>query len=352
MLSRDAIGGCLQRWQSEDIDLKAYTSQAAAADLEDLRLALGYEQWNLYAVGYSSTIAYLMMRDYGQGLRSVVIDSSVPVTKEMFLREPANMQAALHRFFELCAADQACDDTYPDLENRFYRLASDLDASPKTLAIKNPQSGARYDFLVDGAALVQFVSTAVAISNERFTPELPRAISEAEMGSTTSLANMLGELIPIFEPAVEGMQWLVNCKEALPAAPLDERLASMGGVNEQVAALYAKIYNYYDQTCAVFEQVQYPTTPVEAVSSGVPTLSLTGQLAHWSSAEWARSAAANLDHHTLVDVTGGTSTGIFGASWQTCPLKLVAEFISDPNTPLDASCADDVPSIRWITFQP
>jgi pimeloyl-ACP methyl ester carboxylesterase len=45
-------------------DLTAYNTAASAADVNDLRLALGYEQINLWGGSYGARLALEVMRDY------------------------------------------------------------------------------------------------------------------------------------------------------------------------------------------------------------------------------------------------------------------------------------------------
>jgi pimeloyl-ACP methyl ester carboxylesterase len=68
----EAFRRCRERLLAQGIDLSAYNSAASAADLNDLRLALGYEKLNLYAVSYGTRLALTLMRDYPQAVRSAV----------------------------------------------------------------------------------------------------------------------------------------------------------------------------------------------------------------------------------------------------------------------------------------
>src|SRR5690606_39073830 len=63
---------------AQGIRLNAYTSAENAADIADLRVALGYEQVNLYGISYGTRLALTIMRDHPQGIRSVVLDSVYP----------------------------------------------------------------------------------------------------------------------------------------------------------------------------------------------------------------------------------------------------------------------------------
>ena len=70
-----ALSGDDERLVGEEINLAAYNSPASAADLNDLRLALGYKEWNLYGRSYGGRLALTVMRDYPTGIRSVILDS-------------------------------------------------------------------------------------------------------------------------------------------------------------------------------------------------------------------------------------------------------------------------------------
>src|SRR5690606_12963773 len=75
---------CYQRLTGAGIHLTQYNSAETAADINDLRLALGYDQVNLYGVSYGSRLALTAMRDYPHAVRSATLDSTVPLEVDMF----------------------------------------------------------------------------------------------------------------------------------------------------------------------------------------------------------------------------------------------------------------------------
>ena len=66
-------------------DLMAYNTASNAADINDLRLALGYDQVNLWGGSYGTRLALGVMRDYPEGLRSVVLDSVYPPDVDLYM---------------------------------------------------------------------------------------------------------------------------------------------------------------------------------------------------------------------------------------------------------------------------
>jgi pimeloyl-ACP methyl ester carboxylesterase len=82
---------------SVDNDLSAYNSASNAADVESLRMALGYEQINLWGISYGTRLALTIMRDYPDGIRSVVIDSVYTPDVNLFSASPENLHRAFKR---------------------------------------------------------------------------------------------------------------------------------------------------------------------------------------------------------------------------------------------------------------
>ena len=73
-----ALQKCRDRLAATGVDLAAYNTAENAADIADLRVALGIDTWNVYGVSYGSNLALSVLRDHPQGIRSVVLDSVSP----------------------------------------------------------------------------------------------------------------------------------------------------------------------------------------------------------------------------------------------------------------------------------
>src|SRR5262249_34167472 len=73
-LYNDAALQCRDRLTHAGVNLSAYNSQENAADVDDLRVALGYSQLNLYGVSYGSLLVLDTLRFFGSSVRTAVID--------------------------------------------------------------------------------------------------------------------------------------------------------------------------------------------------------------------------------------------------------------------------------------
>ncbi len=72
-----AMRACRDRLVAVGIDLDDYDSEASAADLDDLRRALGYDRWTILGISYGGRLALATMRSFPDGIESVILDSVV-----------------------------------------------------------------------------------------------------------------------------------------------------------------------------------------------------------------------------------------------------------------------------------
>ncbi len=126
----DETRACRNELEAQGIDLAAYTSAANAADVEDLRIALGYDQINLYGVSYGTRLAMTVMRDFPDGIRSVVLDSPFPPAADVFNEDGVNFYYGLTELAADCAANAACNAAFPDLERFFVDLVNRANENP------------------------------------------------------------------------------------------------------------------------------------------------------------------------------------------------------------------------------
>ncbi len=77
------IAACRKRL-SANADLSAYTTQAAADDMNDVRTALGYHRVALWGVSYGSEFVFEYLRAHGSSVRSAVVEDVAPPQFRVF----------------------------------------------------------------------------------------------------------------------------------------------------------------------------------------------------------------------------------------------------------------------------
>jgi pimeloyl-ACP methyl ester carboxylesterase len=183
----EALKMCRARLEQDyGVDLSDYNSADSAADVADLRVALGYEAWNLYGISYGTRLALTVMRDHPQGLRSVVLDSVYPPVVDAYEEDILRTHRVFQVLFAGCAADAACDSAYPDLENRFYRLVDQWNAQP--VYIEDLEAD------VNGDDVVMFVFDM--LYDTAAIPYLPMAIDGLDRGAYDTFVALYGGGLP------------------------------------------------------------------------------------------------------------------------------------------------------------
>jgi pimeloyl-ACP methyl ester carboxylesterase len=130
-----AIRACRDRLTTAGIDLAAYNTAESAADLEALRRALGYRQWNLFALSADGVLGLTYMRRFPDRIRSAVVDSGQSPQHLWGLDYYRGLNELLERIFAGCAANAACNAAYPNIRGVFFDLVHRLQAHPAMISI-------------------------------------------------------------------------------------------------------------------------------------------------------------------------------------------------------------------------
>jgi len=334
-----ALKACYDRLLGEGINPSTYTTAANATDLEDLRLTLGYSEWNLYGSSYGTRLALTSMRDHPAGLRSVILDSVFPPQADLYSSIPADMERSLELVFSSCASDPACHQAYPDLEAAFYKLVTQLDAQPKAFKLYRSSTHSFYNMLLNGDRFIWAVFQLLFMTDQ--IRLLPWHIYSFLQGETARFTEVLTWSIVSDDSWSEGMYYSIQCNEEEPFSS-QEMLES---ANMNVTARLVEAFNpgQIYQICSDWETTPAPSLESEAVTSDIPTLILSGEFDPITPPDWARSTAETLSKYQLF-VFPGFGHGVLGsgADGGACALEIASRFLAYPTAPVDASCIDSL----------
>lgn len=336
---------CGRAYQNAGVDLTAYNTPENAADLDDLRRALGYTQLNLFGGSYGTRLALEAMRFRPQTIRSAVLDSVAPQPYPFQVEVSASFNRTLIGLFAACDADTACAAAYPDTLARWDALVARLNDQPVQLPIVDPATGAVIDYLpLNGWDLTQTIF-ALAYLTE-VLPVLPFVVSEADAGNYTPLSQLLSPLFqpagdaPGLPPSAETMQTAMQCYDDLPFVTADDFIrVREANRRAQPLSLFIQFNEAYQDICANLGLgTATPAYLNEPVSSDVPSFVISGELDPITPPEQAYAAAATLSRSTVVVYPRG-GHGPSGSS--PCLLNAVAAFIETPTVAPDTECVAD-----------
>jgi len=314
-------------------DLSAYNTVANAADVNDLRLALGYDQVNLYGSSYGTRLALGVMRDFPEGVRSVVLDAPYGPEVDIYLDTPSSFDRALTVLTRECAADDACNAAYPDLRTVLFDTVDQLNESPASFEVIHPLTRESYTKLLDGDGLTELVFRSLYITAMR--PVLPQAIYDA--GEETFTSFLPTAMLDILRQDIRswGMYFSVLCNEEISFSTWKEFEAAVADYPE-FAGFFAgfEVGGLAYAVCPGWGAGQADARENEPVTSDVPTLITTGEYDPIVPPGWGQRAAETLTNSYFFEYPGMGH----GVSFGGCPRSMMLAFLDDPATAPDDAC--------------
>lgn len=327
-----------ERFVAAGINLAAINTPEIVADLEDLCLAFGLEQVNLYGISYGTRPALAVLRDVPHGIRSVVLDSTVPIQVSQYEEAIPNAQESFEKLFAAVAAEPEANAAWPDLGAVFQEVFARLAKHPLVVPAKHPNTGkpVRIHLKADiflGLLCNDFYST-------RAIRKMPERIYAAYRGEMDGLVEALVGLLegpPSDVPDwSEGMYYSVNCcddKVTTRTAQVIERRAAEYPAFRSLALTEFHLGPHIAALGAGWGA--RPAGPAEQrpVTSGVPTLILAGEFDQNTPAHWGRLAGETLANAHYVEFPGAGHGLLFDPD----SAPIVKSFWKDPTARPDES---------------
>jgi pimeloyl-ACP methyl ester carboxylesterase len=325
---------CHDRLASQGINLAAYNDSENTADLNDLRLALGYDQWNLYGVSYGTLLALNAMRDFPAGIRSVILDSTLPPQVPGPLDSPANADRVLNTLFDGCAKDVDCNQAYPNLKDTFYRLVDRLNQQPVVENLIHPDDGKSYTVLLNGDRVLFAIYQALYQSS--YIPVLPAVIDNASKGIDLLgywvLADLMVKGAEQEKGSSAGMYYSTVCNKQIPFLSRDQVAAASDKYPQQHDVFERS--EFFD-ICAKWGAKAAPARVNDPVKSQIAALVLAGEYDPVTPPSYGRLAADGLSHSSYF-LFPGLGHGVSTAG--ECPLSITKAFLNAPTQSPDSSC--------------
>jgi pimeloyl-ACP methyl ester carboxylesterase len=336
-LIEESLRACRERITADGTDLDGYDTTQNAADLADLRVALGIDEWNLRGISYGSALAIETVRNHPEGIRSVLLDSIVP--PDAPFGAIGRGESALRAFGELydaCAADEACAETYGDLEALFTEAADRLDEDPHETSVLDPATGRERAVSITGRDL--WAGLFNALYDETLIPALPAA-AQAIAGGDNSIIDLIAEDgIPFAAGQHEGMTASVSCADR--AALLDPEVVAPFA--EEHPELGALVYLTVPETGCAEWDVEPAADGFNDLLEGddvdVPVLVMAGRFDPITPPEGSRRVAEALGQELLLFPDAGHGA----VSSSACARDLWLAFLDDPSSDPDTSCMDEL----------
>ncbi len=342
----DPITACRDRLTGSGINLAAYNTRSLAADVEDMRVTLGYQNIYVNGISYGTSWGLALMRDFAGSLQGTILDSVLPPQDPLLRGTSSGRDRALTALFNACQADSTCNGKFPNLEDKLTQTLNMLTQNPIGWAAA-PNGMFTPDIYVSTVDEVQvaepgflpfFIETvndALTSGKTTLDPADPRieALLASTMSATSSLA--IGQYLSI------------ECS--------DNQLVTDADVQADVANVRPVLRPYLEAAaegelslCQAWTYQTYPPSAFAPVSSSVPALLLSGALDPRTPPSWAMDAATTLDRSTLLVFPGlsHSTQSSDSSTAQACLGNVVQQFV-DTGMVADKSCVKAV-TPEWV----
>ncbi len=321
---------CLQQLPH---DPRFFTTSVAVADLEALRLALGYPSLNLLGTSYGTRVAQHFARRYPGSTRTLILDGVVPPQVPLGPEIATEAQRALDDILDRCLNDAACSEHFPQIDLDFASIRAQLKKAPVRVELSDPLTGNRefLDFghneLAAALRLLAYQPRSVAI--------IPLLIHEAANNNFAPLAAQFQLTVSRLSDALAlGMHNSVVCTEDLPF--IDRSAIDFAALDASyIGALQLEAL---ETICSVWPRGPIDDGFATPLTTDIPVLLLSGDADPITPPRYAELAAVKLGNarHLIGDRQG------HGQIAAGCMPKLVARFVAAADAAdLDASCMED-----------
>jgi pimeloyl-ACP methyl ester carboxylesterase len=334
------VGRCHDRLAGTGAELAAFTTTENAADVADLRVAMGIRAWNVVGSSYGTDLVLQLVRSYPEGIRSVVLDSVIPPQVNLAESRWRSLALATDAVFDACEAQPACQHAYPEVRQEFSRLLTELTGQPRHVQVPDPSTGAPTDVTIDSYTLLNVLSIAAAQPGG-FAP-VPAMIHDLAGGGGQQAAQYA--MIPLTLPpglTGYGLLYGVVCREYAPQTSQEaidaQAQQAFPGVPEALTVLVPNLGRVFDE-CARWNVPPAPDDVSAPVRSDLPTLLLSGTFDTQTRSAYADEAATTLPNaiHRIIPGAGHVL-----AAGYPCAHTMIMSFLDDP-AGVDDSCLASV----------
>lgn len=323
MFPVDRVEACRDRLDAV-ADLARYGTDAAAADLDSVRRALGAEQIDIVALSYGTTLALRYLANYPGRARAVVLFGAAP-PEAMPPRSHAPVaERALGLLFAACDAEAGCSAAFPapreDLRRALVRLPSIEDAPAADVFLEKLRS---LMYSPAGARAIPLVVNRAAQG------DLAPFLARTRYSGPARLA--------------DGLYLSITCSESMAAMSYPQAAATS---RRTLFGDYR--LRRQREACAAWPKFEVAEGFLDPPVVSSALLLISGEFDPVTPPEWADAVAGRASNARHIVIAGGGHILDGLDAMGTCldPLLLAFLDTADPAA-LDASC---IPAMRPPAF--
>lgn len=313
-----------------------YTTPYAVKDLEQVRIALGYPQVNLWGGSYGTRVVLEYMREFPQALRAVVMDGLAPVQVALPSQAAQTARAALDQLNAQCANQPQCLNQYGDLlanaQTVLQRLnQAEADGKPLRVAYEHPRTREPKTLPLSKGNFASLIF--MSLYSRELSVLLPQVLHQAAAGDYRMLASLfaLASEQPNFADTAQGLHWSVVCAE-------DAKLYGAPDA-EKTSFLDLDMTRDSREICSFWPKGEVPADYYQPVVAATPALLLSGAVDPVTPKKFAEEVLKHLSNAQSLEAPGGHHI----ISIEGCVPQLIAQFIDQASMAnINTSCVQKI----------
>ena len=321
-----------------EADPRMYTTTIAMGDIDLVRKAMGYDRINLLGISYGTRAAQVYLRHFPEQVRTVVLDSVVPMELVLGQEHGLMLDRAVAQVFADCALDTDCRERYPTGAAELREYIAGLRLQPREIDFIHPYTGQEEKLMVTAEVLafaIRFLS--YSSQTQAMLPLLVHeAVSMNMPGRLATQAMLIGGALS--EQISRGMELSVTCSEDIPYLKTDAASAD--------TLLGATFHEVLRASCESWPRGEVAQDFHAPVTAEVPVLLLSGARDPVTPPAYATATAAHFPNSQVLVAPGQGHS----VSTHPCLRDIAAAFIDKGSLQgLDTSCVSKIAPAPFFT---
>jgi pimeloyl-ACP methyl ester carboxylesterase len=318
-------------------DLKCYTTEQVVADLEAVRLALGYDQVDLHGLSYGTRVALGYMRRHPQHVHAAVLQGTAPPALHIPMYHASTAQHAMLGLFAECASDPKVFAKFGDLAEKLRTVMARLRATPAHVRFREPGSGAETEVVIRADMFGEWLRRMLySRQSSQVVPLLVQRGFDGDFNTFLRLVAMFSGGGASRGPGLaDGFNLCVTCAEDVPFIDAAEatRLAEGTFFGDSRVVQQRR-------ACELWTRGTVPEDFFEPVAVDTPVLILCGGLDPVTPLSFSAEVARHLPNARVIVIPrmGHTEDGLSNIE---CFDRLLLDFLDRGSAAgLDMSCIE------------
>jgi pimeloyl-ACP methyl ester carboxylesterase len=327
---RAEISRCWDQYRASGIDVNGYNVLEDAADIVDLRHALGYPHWVLGSISYGGLLAQQVLRADPNGVTGVLMDSPMTWSHQGPASLLQRARDGVRRLGAACAAVPSCIAKTPDMQASLDRASTWLDAHPQHVQVT---IGDRAQTLVITGQELHAAVFAAEYGGDRI-PLIPPILAAVARGDPTSFDAVASQFADYVGDGAEGVHGIGSCADMQNRYTAADQQVLRNPAEYGTLLLDSGLAN-----CEAWQTKGIPQA-LQPAKATTPVLIVEGGLDAIAPPRFATEISAHLPHTTILVVPAWGHGPAFG---NPCTSKIAADFTHDPSHLANTTCVNKLP---------